>query len=57
MAIHIVTDSSCDLPAATTQAQHVEVVPLTVRIGDREYREGIDITAADFATEMSRSPV
>lgn len=55
VSIQIVTDSSCDLPSELVNANLVEVVPLTVRINNKEYLEGVTISAADFATEMARS--
>ena len=37
MTIRIVTDSACDLPAATLLEYGVTVVPLKIRFGDEEF--------------------
>jgi DegV family protein with EDD domain len=46
--IGIVTDSSCDLPAAVVRRHGIGVVPLTVRFGDEVLTDGVDLSAADF---------
>jgi DegV family protein with EDD domain len=46
--IRIVTDSACDLPPATAAAHTIEIVPLTVRIGDTEYVDRRDLTPQEF---------
>ena len=35
-AIRIVTDSSCDLPAAIANELGITIIPLTIRFGDRK---------------------
>lgn len=55
MSIQIVTDSSCDLPSELANANHVEVVPLTVRVNNKEYLEGVTISATEFIAEMALS--
>ena len=46
MSVHIIIDSTCDLPAALKST--LATVPLTVRFGDTEYRDGVDITHREF---------
>lgn len=54
--IHIVADSSCDLPDDFLKRHHIFIVPLTVRFGDdKEYRERIDITPEEFYKKMAAS--
>jgi fatty acid kinase fatty acid binding subunit len=48
MPIRIVTDSACDLPPATATEHNIEIVPLTVRIGDTEYVDRRDLTPKEF---------
>ena len=52
--VAIVTDSTADLgPLA---AQHgIEVVPLTIRFGSEEFRDGVDLTEADFYRKLEAS--
>ena len=42
--VRIVTDSTCDLPAALAQEQQIAVVPATVLVDGRAFRDGVDIT-------------
>jgi len=46
--IGLVTDSNAQLPPDLRQRYQVGVVPLTVVVGGRPYREGVDITSAEF---------
>lgn len=43
--IALVTDSSCDLPIDLLQKWNIRLVPLRLIYADREYRDGVDITA------------
>ncbi|MEY2472053.1 MAG: fatty acid kinase fatty acid binding subunit [Actinomycetota bacterium] len=51
--IRIVTDSACDLPPATASEHNIEIVPLTVRIGDTEYVDRRDLTPDEFWAKSS----
>ena len=54
--IHIVTDSSCDLPDEYLKEHDISFVPLTVRFeDDKEYRERIDIGPEEFNKKMTSS--
>jgi DegV family protein with EDD domain len=53
--IHIVTDSSCDLTEDELGQLDVEIVPLSIRFGDEEFTDGLDLTVADFYSRMARS--
>ena len=44
----IVTDSTADLPKALVEEYGIEVVPLTVRLGDRIFRDYFDLLPGDF---------
>ena len=46
--VRIVTDSASDMPRALLDEHHVEVVPLTIRFGDEEFTDGVDLSTADF---------
>lgn len=54
--VAIATESSCDLPAPLREAAGVAVVPLAVRIGEREFRDGVDLSSAVFARELAGAP-
>jgi DegV family protein with EDD domain len=55
MAVRIVTDSTCDLPAALVQAHGITVVPLTVFFGDEAFLDTVDITAGEFYERLAVS--
>ena len=46
--IGLVTDSNAQLPVDLRERYQVGVVPLTVVVDDQPYREGVDITSAEF---------
>lgn len=48
MSIRIITDSSSDLTPAEAQRLGVEIVPMSIQIGDRSYLDGVDLDKAQF---------
>lgn len=48
MRIKILSDSTCDLPQEILQANDITLVPLTVVKDGKDYKDGLDITAADI---------
>ncbi len=46
--IRIVTDSAANLPTPFVQAFDIAVVPLKVIVGDKVYRDGVDLSVAEF---------
>lgn len=48
MSIRIVTDSSCDLPDELVQQWGIEIVPLTIRFGDDEYLDRVELPTDEF---------
>ena len=48
MTIHIVTDSTCDLPAATISKYAIDVVPLNIHMGNETLIDGVNITKEEF---------
>ncbi len=57
MPVRIVTDSACDLPESICAELGVEVVPLTIRFGDREYVDRKELTTDAFWKELGSSSV
>ncbi len=55
--IHLVTDSTSDISPSDAQTLGVHVVPLTVRFGDEQYRDGVDIDADQFYAKLEHSAV
>ena len=57
MAVRVVTDSACDLPPEMCEAVGIEVVPLTIRFGDREYVDRKELSSDEFWRQLSSSAV
>src|SRR5579884_2956645 len=55
--IRVVTDSACDLTTELTEGRDLTVVPLTIRFGDQEFVDRVDLTPADFWARCAQSPV
>ena len=52
--LHIVTDSTSDLLPAEAATLGVRVVPLTVRFGDEQFRDGVDLDADAFYARLAK---
>lgn len=48
MAVRIVSDSSCDLPAEVIARYGIYIVPLYINVGSQSYMDGIDLTRDEF---------
>jgi DegV family protein with EDD domain len=57
VTVRVVTDSTADLPPEVVQELGITVVPLLVRFGDEEYRDGIDLSSEEFFQRLTTSPV
>jgi DegV family protein with EDD domain len=57
VAVGIVTDSVADLSPKLIKELGVSVVPLSVRFGDKVYRDGIDLTPDQFYERLRTSKV
>jgi DegV family protein with EDD domain len=55
--IHLVTDSTSDISPSDAQTLGVHVVPLVVRFGDEQYRDGVDIDADQFYAKLEQTGV
>ncbi len=55
MSIKIVTDSTCDLPQSIIAELDITVIPLFINFGDKGYRDGVDLSRADFYARLPAS--
>jgi fatty acid-binding protein DegV len=46
--VAVVTDSTADVPAERAAELDVAVVPLFVNFGDERFRDGVELSRADF---------
>ena len=53
--VHVVTDSSCDLPAGLADELGIRIVPLTIRFGDEEFVDREELSTAEFWTRCVNS--
>lgn len=45
---HIVTDSSADMPEGWARTYEIDVLPVNIQVGDKTYRQGIDLDNDTF---------
>ena len=55
MAIKIITDSTSDISLEQAKRMGITVVPLKVIFGDKEYKEGIEISIEGFYEKLVTS--
>lgn len=48
MNIKILCDSMCDIPEEILKKDFLEMIPLTININGKEYKDGIDFTKVEF---------
>ena len=53
--IKIIGDSSCDMPACYEKEYNISIVPLTVEIDGKIYKDRIEITPAEFFEKLQSS--
>lgn len=46
--IKIVVDSACDLPEDYMKEKNIKIIPLYLKVGDKFYRDGVDIKSEEF---------
>ncbi len=57
MTVRVVTDSVADLPTEVVEELGITVVPLSIRFGEKVYRDGVDLTADQFYDKLRSSKV
>ncbi len=53
--VAIITDSTCDIPSIWRTQYNLQVIPLTIVWGDRQYLDGIDIQPDEFYARLPQS--
>ena len=51
--VKIIVDSTSDIPQEEAARLGITVVPLTVRFGEEEFRDGVDLLPAEFFTRLA----
>lgn len=55
MTVAVITDSACDLPVEIAQTLGVDVVSLTIRFGEEEFVDRVDLSPAQFWAKCKAS--
>jgi len=55
MSIGIVTDSTCDLNQELLDKYQIEIIPLSVHFGEKEFQDGIDISPDSFFKKINQN--
>ena len=55
MTIRIVTDSASDISLEEAEDLGIEIVPLSVRFGDAEYTDLVDLSVSDFYQQKAET--
>ncbi|MEC8393033.1 MAG: DegV family protein [Actinomycetota bacterium] len=55
MTIRIVTDSASDISLEEAEDLGIEIVPLSIRFGEAEYTDLVDLSVSDFYQKMAES--
>jgi DegV family protein with EDD domain len=55
MTVHVVTDSTSDIPREIVDRYGITVVPLTITFGTESFRDGLDLTADEFYERLQSS--
>ncbi len=55
--VKIITDSAAELSPEVAAALGITVLPLTIQLGAKSYREGIDLTPKEFFSKLARAAV
>src|SRR3954452_22443102 len=54
-AVRIVTDSACDLDNDEASALGIDIVPLSIRFGDEEFTDRVDLSVEEFYRRLAES--
>ncbi len=53
--VKILTDSTADLPADVVDRLGITVLPISIHLGQKSFRDGVDINAEEFFKRLSRT--
>lgn len=53
--VKIITDSTADISPELADSLGITVLPLTIQLGNKAYREGIDLNAKEFFIKIERA--
>ena len=54
--VKIVTDSLADIPLSLMQGLDITIVPCTVQLGNKTYRDKLDLSTTEFYRLLATTP-
>ena len=51
--LRIIADSTCDISKEDARKMGIQIVPISVRFGDEEFLDGVEITHEEFYTRLA----
>jgi DegV family protein with EDD domain len=57
MKVQVITDSTSDIPQNVAEELGIRVVPVYLRFGEKNYRDGVDIQSGEFYSMLASTPV
>lgn len=55
--IKLLCDSMCDIPDEIKEKDFLEMIPLTINIGGKDYKDGVDVTKEEFYDVLKNSDI
>jgi DegV family protein with EDD domain len=55
--LHIITDSTADMPADWIEEYELHVIPMSVMFGDKTYLDGVDISSKNFYDMVTQTGI
>jgi DegV family protein with EDD domain len=53
--IRVLSDSACDVPEEIARRLDIDIVSLTIRFGDEEFTDRVDLTPSQFWSKCKKS--
>lgn len=53
--VKIITDSTAEISPELAESLGITVLPLTIQLGSKSYREGVDLNAKEFFAKLART--
>jgi fatty acid-binding protein DegV len=51
--VAVVADSACNLPNALARDHAIAIVPMSLTVGGRSYRDGVDLSPAELYERLA----
>lgn len=55
--VKIITDSTAEISPELAESLGITVLPLTIQLGNKSYREGIDLNTKEFFAKLARTEI